>query len=463
MACIRRIVLQDGNISYKIQAKAKNELTGKFETKTITWRKPPEINEKQCQRELQRVAFEFDDKFRKQMSGLLAIDNDITFMDYARKWTERIKITESLNYYVRSLDSLKKFEDYFGQVKLKNITPTMVQGFIDKLSCTPSKRHSAKLKVDLDQFVKSHFATQSEVCESSGVSRSIFYSAKSGHNITVENAKMISEALGAKFNDIFQVVEDCHPYAKETISKHKRTLHTILANAKRERLIEHNFASKDYILPIRGEKKEVRILNDVEAKQLVKALENEENYQWKYSLLISIFMGIRRGELAGLQWEDIDCDNKTMTIARSVQDIPKYGLIIKDPKTETSKRVLSMPDKLVDYLKEYKVWWDKRKSYFGDRWKDTKMLFCNENGKLISPGLFRVWLQKILFREGLPIVTLHSIRHTNITLQLMAGIDMKTVSVRAGHARASTTSDFYSHFIKNSDIRASEIINKIFE
>ena len=114
MACIRRIVLQDGNISYKIQAKAKNELTGKFETKTITWRKPPEINEKQCQRELQRVAFEFDDKFRRQMSGLLAIDNDITFMEYARKWTERIKITESLNYYVRSLDSLKKFEDYFG-------------------------------------------------------------------------------------------------------------------------------------------------------------------------------------------------------------------------------------------------------------------------------------------------------------------------------------------------------------
>lgn len=74
-----------------------------------------------------------------------------------------------------------------------------------------------------------------------------------------------------------------------------------------------------------------------------------------------------------------------------------------------------------------------------------------------------MWLQKILVRVGLPKISLHSLRHTNITLQLIAGVDMKTVSARAGHSKASTTSDFYSHFIKNSDIHASEIINKIFE
>lgn len=119
MACIRKKSLDDGNMSYRIQAKAKNERTNKFEVKSMTWRKPPEISKKQAQRELNRVAFEFEDNFRKQMSGLLVIDNDITFMDYARKWTERIKMTESLKYYVRSLDSLKKFEAYFGQIKLK--------------------------------------------------------------------------------------------------------------------------------------------------------------------------------------------------------------------------------------------------------------------------------------------------------------------------------------------------------
>ena len=93
----------------------------------------------------------------------------------------------------------------------------------------------------------------------------------------------------------------------------------------------------------------------------------------------------------------------------------------------------------------------------------TNRLFCTEDGSDISPGLFRVWLQKTLAKVDLPKVTLHSLRHTNITLQLVAGVDMKTVSARAGHSKASTTSDFYSHFIKNSDIHASEILNKIFE
>lgn len=174
-------------------------------------------------------------------------------------------------------------------------------------------------------------------------------------------------------------------------------------------------------------------------------------------------MGIRRGELAGLEWKDIDFENKTMTIARSVQDIVGFGIITKEPKTENSKRTISMPDKLIDYLKEYEAWWLNRKHYLGDRLGDTDRLFCTEDGRDICPGLFRVWLQKILARAGLPIVTLHSLRHTNITLLLNSGVDMKTVSVRAGHSKASTTSDFYSHFLKNSDIHASEVISKIFE
>lgn len=174
-------------------------------------------------------------------------------------------------------------------------------------------------------------------------------------------------------------------------------------------------------------------------------------------------MGIRRGELAGLEWKDIDFENKTMTIARSVQDIVGFGIITKEPKTENSKRTISMPDKLIEYLHEYKAWWKNQKKYLGDRLGDTDRLFCTEDSKDICPGLLRVWLQKSLARAGLPIVTLHSLRHTNITLQLMAGVDMKTVSARAGHSKASTTSDFYSHFLKNSDIHASEILNKIFE
>ncbi len=100
--------------------------------------------------------------------------------------------------------------------------------------------------------------------------------------------------------------------------KLKRTLATILADAKRQRLVEHNFASRDYIAPIKGYKKEVKILNDKEAKILANYLHTEPNPRWKIALLTVLFMGLRRGELAGLEWKDIDYENKTMTIARSV-------------------------------------------------------------------------------------------------------------------------------------------------
>ena len=78
-----------------------------------------------------------------------------------------------------------------------------------------------------------------------------------------------------------------------------------------------------------------------------------------------------------------------MTIARSVQDIIGFGLIAKEPKTENSKRTISMPDKLINYLKEYEVWWLNQKICLKNGLGDTDRLFCTEDGTDISPGLFR--------------------------------------------------------------------------
>ena len=429
----------------------------------MCWRKPNDLTEIQAKKELQRVCLDFEDKFKKQLNGMLAVDNDITFIDYANKWLEKIKNTISLNYYIKGKDNIRKFDAYFGNIKLNQITPIMVQGFLDEMMAKKYEQRYAIFKRDLKQYLKSHCIKLADATGNSGISRSIYYSATVGNGIRIDSAKTICSALNLNFDEWFDVKVISHPYAKETILKLKRTLATILADAKRQRLVEHNFASRDYIAPIQGHKKEVKILNDKEAKQLAGYLDNLDNPRWKIALLIALFMGIRRGELAGLEWKDIDYENKTMTIARSVQDIIGFGLITKEPKTENSKRTISIPDKLIGYLKEYEVWWLNQKKYLGDRLGNTDRLFCTEDGTDISPGLFRVWLQKTLAKVDLPKVTLHPLRHTNITLQLVAGVDLKTVSARAGRSKASTTSDFYSHFIKNSDIHASEILNKIFE
>ena len=160
--------------------------------------------------------------------------------------------------------------------------------------------------------------------------------------------------------------------------------------------------------------------------------------------------------------EDIDFKTKTMHIRKS-RYLVNRKLITKCPKTETSIRSLAIPQLLVDKLLEYKEWYDKVKEALGDLWQKNTALLVNDEGNIIYPNLYRIWLRKILKKANLnKVVTVHSLRHTNITLMLTSGVDLRTVSARAGHARTSTTTDIYSHFIKNCDERASRIIDDIF-
>ncbi|MGN1227042.1 MAG: site-specific integrase [Christensenellales bacterium] len=152
---------------------------------------------------------------------------------------------------------------------------------------------------------------------------------------------------------------------------------------------------------------------------------------------------------------------KTMHIRRTRYYIEKQ-LIVKEPKTSTSKRILSIPDLLIEELKEYKKWYDEMKNAVGDLWKDADALLLSDEGKIIYPSCYRMWLKKALKKAGLKEVSLHSLRHTNITLMLTSGIDLKTVSARAGHARTSTTTDIYSHFLESRDVFASNVIDNIF-
>ena len=174
-------------------------------------------------------------------------------------------------------------------------------------------------------------------------------------------------------------------------------------------------------------------------------------------------MGLRKSELAGLEWKDIDFEKNTMHIRRACYYVDKeFGVVTKGTKTFGSTRLLTMPDTLVKVLKEYKEWYDTMKVAFGNLWEGTDRLMVSDDGHPVFPDLYLIWLRKILKKANLKKVSLHSLRHTNITLQLTAGVDIKTVSARAGHARASTTTDIYSHYLKNSDSHACKVLDDIF-
>lgn len=97
-----------------------------------------------------------------------------------------------------------------------------------------------------------------------------------------------------------------------------------------------------------------------------------------------------------------------------------------------------------------------------DRWINLNRLFTLQNGDRINPSIMRNWLDKVLESAGLPHVTMHSLRHTNITMQIMAGVPIIAVAARAGHARTSTKTDVYAKFTKKANEQAAITLSNMF-
>ncbi len=160
------------------------------------------------------------------------------------------------------------------------------------------------------------------------------------------------------------------------------------------------------------EYKESKYLDEKDIKKFFESLDKEP-IMWKTLLLVSFTTGCRRGEIAGLCWGDLDLDNAEVKIVRTSQYIPKQGIIDKEPKTKSSIRVIDLPEVTVNALKEYKVWYSKRRLQVGKDWVDTDKVFTQWNGITIHPDsisdFFHKFVVKNNFEKGL---TLHSLRHS---------------------------------------------------
>ena len=465
MATALKKKLKDGSTSYKIQAKAKDPMTGKYKYFSETWKKPPNMSEYQAKKELEKMKYDLDEKARTETQGLTSKTSSYRFDEYADKWMEKQKLEHGATYYLRHITNLKTIKAYFKQVKLSDITPSLTEDFRSSLLKHRCIHESAIIKQgkDFRLLAKAKKIVVKKIKKYMDVGFGTYEAANRGTPILYENAVKLCKGFGVDFDDYFEKKVSCKPYSKTTIGHIMGTLSLILKDAKRHRIIEHNFASGEYLLPLKSERKEINILDDEEAKILKKQLDKETNMRWKTAIYIILMTGIRRSELCGLEWKDIDFKNETMSIVRSSHELSGRGLITKDTKTFTSRRTITIPKLLLQILTEYKKWYENRRSILGDEWAKSDRLMISDEGNIITPSAYIKWLHKILDKAGLKNVTLHSLRHTNITMQLTAGVDLRTVSARAGHSRTSTTTDIYSHFIKTSDKHASKILDKMFE
>ncbi|MGN0502050.1 MAG: site-specific integrase [Ruminococcus sp.] len=199
------------------------------------------------------------------------------------------------------------------------------------------------------------------------------------------------------------------------------------------------FASREYgiretyfTMP-KTEKKQMDVLNAFERKKLESYLLHNQN-NTNISVLLCLFTGLRVGELCGLKWGDIDFENGTLSISRTVQRINKHGkseVVIGSPKSKTSVRTVPIPDFVIAILK-------KRK-------KDNGIFIITGNCKPTEPRTMQNRFKSILKVCGIRNVNFHLLRHTYATVCIENGFDPKTLSELLGHADASITLNRYVH------------------
>lgn len=187
----------------------------------------------------------------------------------------------------------------------------------------------------------------------------------------------------------------------------------------------------------------VRALTDSEVRQLLAALEGPA---WLPSV-IALGTGLRRGEVLGLRWQDVDFAAETISVRQTVEPraVKGGGLIIGPPKTDCSIRSFQAPELLLTQLREHRARQSARRLLLGGEWEGEYVL-CYDGGRPINPETLTKWFRKARQAAELsPDIRFHDLRHTYATNALRDGVNITTVSKRLGHSNVSITLDVYSH------------------
>ncbi|MDK2894832.1 MAG: integrase [Moorella sp. (in: firmicutes)] len=246
--------------------------------------------------------------------------------------------------------------------------------------------------------------------------------------------------------------------SESTILYHHRVLSSILNDAVDWEVISFNPASK--VTPPKVKKKQVPCYDKDQTAALLAALDKEP-LKYKVLITLAVATGLRRGELMGLEWQDIDFKNNTIEVHQASQYLPEKGIFTKDPKNETSNRMIAVPTSVMELLKQYKAQQAEERLKVGDLWQGSNRLFTTWDGQPMHPDTISKWFPKFLRRYGLPPITFHGLRHTSATLLIAEGVNLKNVSRRLGHSNISTTGDIYAHALRSVDQEAAEKLDHI--
>ncbi len=391
-----------GKNSWEITVSNGYDITGRKLIETMTVRKPQNKTDKQWEKELKKIALEFETQVKQ---GTYYEPVHYRLSEFIDKWfEERSKDLEvkTLYRYRGLLNGRVKMA--MGHLKLDQIKPLHLLDFYRNLQ---------------------------------------------------ENGIRADGKEGGLSN--------------KTIQHYHRVLSAVFSDAVRWGMIKENPCSR--VSPPKPERKEMNCLDEKAIQMFMKCLSRENI---KYRAIIELFLvtGCRRGEIAALQWGNIDLDKGIIHIKQAAVYTPATGIVVKQPKTPSSIRKIKLPSTTTELLKIYRKYWIEEKLKTGDlwqkeeremlgnAWQDPEWVFTTWNGCIMHPDTYTDIFKKFIKKHNLPNIRLHDLRHTAATLLIHAGLNIRAVARRLGHANANVTLGIYAHALESADETAANVIEE---
>jgi len=268
------------------------------------------------------------------------------------------------------------------------------------------------------------------------------YLSSINHHIIPRLGKIMLRKLTVQHIRAFYAGKLDERLAPRTVIQMHMILHKALGDAMRDGLIQRNVVS--LVKRPAAAKYEAQILTVEQARKL---LDFTKGHRIEAVLVLALTTGVRRGELLGLHWDDVDFEHKIMYIRRSLSRAKGRGAFEGETKSKTSRRRIMLSSVAVDALKEHKLRQEIARLEAGEKWEEQGLVFCGSSGQFLGPETVAKLFHRILSDLGFPYMRFHDLRHSAATILLTRGVHPKVVQEILGHSSISVTMDTYSHVL----------------
>lgn len=254
-----------------------------------------------------------------------------------------------------------------------------------------------------------------------------------------------------------------------TIRRIHATLSSALGDALREDLIEDNPAAQ-IRLP-KAEKKRIKVWEPAQAGAFLDFIADFENvdshsrpngrvgHRLAPLFEVAILTGMRRGELCGLRWEDVDLANRALTVRVQLVQV---GPDVKEVTAKTAAgrdRRVALNDRATGALVAWQIQQSAEREQWGEAYQDSGRVFTYEDGRELRPGYPSKLFEALVEKAGLPMMRFHDMRHLTASLAIKDGTDVAIVSKMLGHSNSAITRDLYGHMFDATAKAAAEGIS----